>query len=165
MYVNDFNDHWTVKKSIFRANPAHVYHRRILINGMSVTVMATWFPLPLCNRQMDLAAHQNWSNIMVSLPSKSRGNRHVITSSGDAMKAIEDIGGKNLKVSIFRDRFVFEERLSGSPRLPAPYALSPLIVFLCLAALYESWHSFLGHAGCSAWCPGGCLCYFVARPW
>ena len=54
MYVNDFNDRGRVKKSIFRANPAHVYHRRILINGMSVTVMATWFPLPLCNRQMDL---------------------------------------------------------------------------------------------------------------
>ena len=32
----------------------------------------------------------------------------------------------------------FEERLSGS-QAPALYALSLLIVFLCLAALYESW--------------------------
>ncbi|MGV8664217.1 efflux RND transporter permease subunit, partial [Pseudomonas aeruginosa] len=32
----------------------------------------------------------------------------------------------------------YEERLSGSPA-PALDALSPLVVFLCLAALYESW--------------------------
>ncbi|WP_410966789.1 efflux RND transporter permease subunit, partial [Salmonella sp. SAL04277] len=32
----------------------------------------------------------------------------------------------------------YEERLSGS-QAPALYALSLLVVFLCLAALYESW--------------------------
>lgn len=82
MYVNDFNDRGRVKKSIFRANPAHVYHRRILINGMSVTVMATWFPLPLLQQANGFMAHQNWSNIMVSLLSKSWGNRHQIQFRG-----------------------------------------------------------------------------------
>ncbi len=32
----------------------------------------------------------------------------------------------------------YEERLSGS-QAPALYAISLLVVFLCLAALYESW--------------------------
>ncbi|MCZ3115105.1 efflux RND transporter permease subunit, partial [Acinetobacter baumannii] len=32
----------------------------------------------------------------------------------------------------------YEERLSGA-QAPALYALSLLVVFLCLAALYESW--------------------------
>src|SRR3546814_11405112 len=32
----------------------------------------------------------------------------------------------------------YEERLSG-PQAPALYAISVLVVFLCLAALYESW--------------------------
>ena len=32
----------------------------------------------------------------------------------------------------------FEERLSGA-QAPALYAISLIVVFLCLAALYESW--------------------------
>lgn len=36
------------------------------------------------------------------------------------------------------DRDVLRERLSGS-QAPALYAISLLVVFLCLAALYESW--------------------------
>ena len=36
------------------------------------------------------------------------------------------------------DRHVLRERLSGA-QAPALYAISLLVVFLCLAALYESW--------------------------
>lgn len=36
------------------------------------------------------------------------------------------------------DRLSYQERLSGS-QAPALFALSILVVFLCLAALYESW--------------------------
>lgn len=36
------------------------------------------------------------------------------------------------------DRHVLPERLSGA-QAPALYAISLLVVFLCLAALYESW--------------------------
>lgn len=60
-------------------------------------------------------------------------------SSGDAMKAIEGIAAKlPTGVSIAWTGLSYEERLSGS-QAPALYALSIIAVFLCLAALYESW--------------------------
>jgi multidrug efflux pump len=60
-------------------------------------------------------------------------------SSGEAMQAVEDIMAK-LPPGIGYDwsGTSYEERRSGS-QAPALYALSLLVVFLCLAALYESW--------------------------
>jgi len=60
-------------------------------------------------------------------------------SSGDAMDAVEEIE-KQLPegVGLQFTGISYEERLSGS-QAGALYALSILIVFLCLAALYESW--------------------------
>lgn len=60
-------------------------------------------------------------------------------SSGDAMTAIEEIAAKLPEgIRVAWTGLSYEERLSGS-QAPALYALSLLIVFLCLAALYESW--------------------------
>jgi multidrug efflux pump len=60
-------------------------------------------------------------------------------SSGDAMKAVEQIASKlSTGVSVAWTGLSYEERLSGS-QAPALYALSIIAVFLCLAALYESW--------------------------
>jgi len=60
-------------------------------------------------------------------------------SSGTAMKAVEEIVAK-LPPGIGHawTGLSFEERLAGS-QAPALYALSVLVVFLALAALYESW--------------------------
>lgn len=60
-------------------------------------------------------------------------------SSGDAMDAMEAIAA-NLPegMGIEWTGLSYEERQSGS-QAPLLYALSLLIVFLCLAALYESW--------------------------
>ena len=60
-------------------------------------------------------------------------------SSGEAMAAVEEIMTK-LPAGIGYEwsGTSFEERRSGS-QAPALYALSLLVVFLCLAALYESW--------------------------
>jgi multidrug efflux pump len=60
-------------------------------------------------------------------------------SSGDAMKAVEKLIGR-LPAGIGYEwtGLSFQERLSGS-QAPALYGLSILVVFLCLAALYESW--------------------------
>ena len=60
-------------------------------------------------------------------------------SSGDAMRAVEEIAaGLPAGISVAWTGLSFEERLSGS-QAPMLYALSILAVFLCLAALYESW--------------------------
>ncbi|HVU09337.1 MAG TPA: efflux RND transporter permease subunit [Verrucomicrobiae bacterium] len=60
-------------------------------------------------------------------------------SSGDAMKAMEEMAAKlPAGVGYEWTGQSYEERLSGS-QAPALYTISLLVVFLCLAALYESW--------------------------
>lgn len=60
-------------------------------------------------------------------------------SSGDAMAEVEALAKKLPQgIGISWTGLSYEERLSGS-QAPALYALSLLVVFLCLAALYESW--------------------------
>lgn len=60
-------------------------------------------------------------------------------SSGEAMAAVEEIMKQMpAGISYSWTGLSYEERLSGA-QAPALYALSLLVVFLCLAALYESW--------------------------
>ncbi|MBK4784184.1 MAG: efflux RND transporter permease subunit [Pantoea sp. Pent] len=60
-------------------------------------------------------------------------------SSGDAMSLMESLASK-LPAGIGYDwtGMSYQERLSGN-QTPALYAISLIVVFLCLAALYESW--------------------------
>jgi multidrug efflux pump len=60
-------------------------------------------------------------------------------SSGDAMAAIEEIAAQLPPgFSVEWTGLSYQERMSGS-QAPALYAISLIVVFLCLAALYESW--------------------------
>jgi multidrug efflux pump len=61
------------------------------------------------------------------------------TSSGEAMKIMEELAAK-LPPGIGYEwtGLSFEERLTGA-QAPALYAISLIVVFLSLAALYESW--------------------------
>ncbi|BBR57816.1 MULTISPECIES: multidrug efflux RND transporter permease subunit AcrB [Enterobacteriaceae] len=60
-------------------------------------------------------------------------------STGEAMSLMEELAGK-LPAGIGYDwtGMSYQERLSGN-QAPALYAISLIVVFLCLAALYESW--------------------------
>src|SRR5690606_38610637 len=59
-------------------------------------------------------------------------------SSGEAMERIEQLAREVEGTNVAWSGSSFEERLS-SGQAPLLYALSLLVVFLCLAALYESW--------------------------
>lgn len=60
-------------------------------------------------------------------------------SSGEAVQAVNDIAAKLPKgFSVQWHGLSYEEHMSGS-QTPALYTISILMVFLCLAALYESW--------------------------
>jgi multidrug efflux pump len=60
-------------------------------------------------------------------------------SSGEAMQAMEELVAKLPPgVGLEWNGLSYEEKASGS-QAPMLYALSLAIVFLCLAALYESW--------------------------
>src|SRR5690606_23674849 len=72
-----------------------------------------------------------------------QGTPAPVISSGDAMVAMEEIAAKLPEMGLTGFDFEWtgrslEERESGA-QAPFLYALSLLIVFLCLAALYESW--------------------------
>lgn len=67
------------------------------------------------------------------------GNAAPGASSGMAMKEIERlVAGLPRGFSVQWTGQSYEERAAGA-QTPALYALSLLVVFLCLAALYESW--------------------------
>src|SRR5690606_16386919 len=60
-------------------------------------------------------------------------------ASGDAMAAMEELVAKLPgSVGLEWQGLSYEERAAGEQG-PALYALSMIVVFLCLAALYESW--------------------------
>ncbi|MBJ7439720.1 MAG: efflux RND transporter permease subunit [Sphingopyxis sp.] len=60
------------------------------------------------------------------------------TSSGEAMDEMEAMAGQIVGTSVAWSGSSYQERLS-SGQAPLLYAISLLVVFLCLAALYESW--------------------------
>ncbi len=60
-------------------------------------------------------------------------------SSGDAMQAMEDIVAKLPRgIGFDWTGLSYQERMAGS-QAPLLYAFSIFVIFLCLAALYESW--------------------------
>ncbi|MDP1171808.1 efflux RND transporter permease subunit, partial [Klebsiella pneumoniae] len=59
-------------------------------------------------------------------------------SSGDAMQRMTELAAEIPGTAIAWAGLSYQERLSGG-QAPILYGLSILVVFLCLAALYESW--------------------------
>ena len=138
-YVNDFIDRGRVKKVYVQADA----HFRMLpsdINNMyvrsangemvpfSAFVTSRWiYGSPRLERYNGLPS-------MEILGEASPGK-----STGEAMALMEQLASK-LPSGIGYDwtGMSYQERLSGN-QAPALYAISLIVVFLCLAALYESW--------------------------
>ncbi|HDU4809635.1 TPA: efflux RND transporter permease subunit [Klebsiella pneumoniae subsp. pneumoniae] len=138
-YVNDFIDRGRVKKVYVQADA----HFRMLpsdINNMyvrsangemvpfSAFVTSRWiYGSPRLERYNGLPS-------MEILGEASPGK-----STGEAMALMETLASK-LPSGIGYDwtGMSYQERLSGN-QAPALYAISLIVVFLCLAALYESW--------------------------
>ena len=59
-------------------------------------------------------------------------------STGAAMKTMTDLVAKQPGLGVEWSALSYQERLSGG-QTPLLYSLSLLVIFLCLAALYESW--------------------------
>ena len=138
-YINDFIDRGRVKRVFvqldqpYRQKPEDLGSLFVRgLNGQMVpyTAFATlrWENAPV------QITRYNGSPAMELLGIPGPGY-----SSGDALRAMEELHAKlppgtNLEWT----GLSFEEVLSGG-QAPALYALSLLLVFLCLAALYESW--------------------------
>lgn len=138
-YVNDFLDKGRVKKVYMQAdaryrmtpedlNKWHVRNRAGEMVPFSAFASASWtYGSPRLERYNGLPSRE-----ILGQPAPGK-------SSGDAMKAMEEMAAK-LPVGIGYEwtGLSYQERMSGS-QAPALYAISLLVVFLCLAALYESW--------------------------
>jgi multidrug efflux pump len=138
-YVNDFIDRGRIKK---------VYLQADADARMKPEDLSKWFVRNKAGEMVPLAAFTaaHWAYGSPRLerfngqPSvELQGQAAPGLSSGDAMAAVEEIAAK-LQPGIGYEwsGTSYEERRSGT-QAPGLYALSLLVVFLCLAALYESW--------------------------
>lgn len=138
-YVNDFIDKGRVKKVYIQGEPE---------SRISQEDFDKWYVRNTAGQMVSFAAfatgtwtygspkleRYNGVSAVELLGSPAAGK-----SSGEAMAAVQEIAAKLPEgIRVAWTGLSYEERLSGS-QAPALYALSLLIVFLCLAALYESW--------------------------
>ncbi len=138
-YVNDFIDRGRVKKVYVQGQPDSRMHAEDLDK---------WFVRNSSGQMVPFSAFATGQWVYGS-PKLERYNGVSSTeilgtpapghSSGEAMAEVERIAQELPSgVDISFTGLSYEERLSGS-QAPALYAISILVVFLCLAALYESW--------------------------
>lgn len=138
LYVNDFIDMGRVKRvyvqgdAQFRSRPED---------------MAKWFVRGSNGQMVPFSAFAttSWSTAPSSTSRfnglqayEFSGSPAPGVSSGEAMDVMEDIANSIPGISVAWAGSSYQERLS-SGQAPLLYALSLLVVFLCLAALYESW--------------------------
>ncbi|MBK5072298.1 efflux RND transporter permease subunit [Budviciaceae bacterium CWB-B4] len=138
-YVNDFIDRGRVKKVYVQADAPFRMVPKDIDNWFVRGTNGQMVPLSAFS-----SAHWQYGSPRLEryngLPSMEiLGEAAPGKSSGDAMKLMEDLASQ-LPVGIGYDwtGMSYQERLSGN-QAPSLYAISLIVVFLCLAALYESW--------------------------
>ncbi len=138
-YVNDFIENGRIKKVMLQADAPF---------RMNPNDLSSWY---VRNSQgemipFDRFASTEWTYGSPKLERFNgessvniQGNAAPGVSTGEAMDAIQGIVNQLPEgIELAWSGLSYEEKQSGA-QAPALYALSVLIVFLCLAALYESW--------------------------
>jgi hydrophobe/amphiphile efflux-1 (HAE1) family protein len=138
-YVNDFIDRGRVKRVYIQADAPY---------RMQPEDFDSWY---IRNNQGEMVPFSAFSSTHWTLGSPQLERFNGISSvsiageptegisSGEAMATIEEMMSQLPKgVGLEWAGLSYEERLSGS-QAPLLYSISLLVVFLCLAALYESW--------------------------
>ncbi|KQM88953.1 multidrug transporter [Sphingomonas sp. Leaf22] len=137
-YVNDFIDRGRVKRVFvqgdapYRSEPGDL--SQWFVRGSNGQMV----PFSSFSRTGWTVAPTTLSRFQ-GLPSfEFQGQAASGVSSGEAMDRIAELAGQIPGTSVAWAGLSFQERLS-SGQAPILYGLSILVVFLCLAALYESW--------------------------
>ena len=142
-YVNDFIDRGRVKKVYVQAEAdtrmmPEDLDKWYVRNNQGVMVPFSTFATGKWTYGSPRLERYNGISSMNIQGSPAPG-----VSSGDAMKAMEEIVAKlpsmGLKGFDYEWTGLSLEEVESGAQAPLLYALSLLIVFLCLAALYESW--------------------------
>jgi len=138
-YVNDFLDRGRVKKVYvqaapeFRMLPGDINKWYVRNNSGGMVPFSAFATSHWENGSPRLERYNGYSSLEIV------GEAANGVSSGTAMDEMEKLVAQlPLGVGFQWTGASYQERLSGS-QAPALYAISLLVVFLCLAALYESW--------------------------
>ncbi len=138
-YVNDFIDQGRVKKVFVQGEAAY----RAMPDDIGL-----WYVRNAQNEMVPFSAFSEgqWEfgsprleryNGVPSINIQGEGAPGV--SSGDAMTAMEELAQKLPRGVGFEWTGISLQEKEAGAQAPMLYALSVLVVFLCLAALYESW--------------------------
>ena len=138
-YVNDFLNKSRVKKvyvqgdAPYRMQPEDIGRWHVRNSAGDMVPFSTFSKTGWTYGSPKLERYSGMSSFEIV------GSPAAGVSSGAAMTAVQDII-KQLPAGISYEWSgqSYQERLAGS-QAPALYAISILFVFLCLAALYESW--------------------------
>jgi multidrug efflux pump len=137
-YVNDFIDHGRVKRvyvqgdAPFRSRPEDLgdWYVRTATGAMapfSAFATLTWNRAPVA-----LSRYNGWTSYEI------QGAAAPGRSTGEAMDRMSALAANVAGTSVDWSGLSYQERRS-SGQAPLLYAISLVVVFLCLAALYESW--------------------------
>jgi multidrug efflux pump len=137
-YVNDFLDRGRVKRvyvqgdAPYRSAPDDLYKWFVRGSGGQMAPFSSF-------------ASTDWVQAPVSLSRfngiqsyELQGSSAPGRSSGEALARMRELAGQIPGTSVELSGLSYQEELS-SGQAPILYGLSVLVVFLCLAALYESW--------------------------
>jgi HAE1 family hydrophobic/amphiphilic exporter-1/multidrug efflux pump len=139
-YVNDFIDRGRVKRVYiqadepYRQQPSDIQDLYVRgADGKSMAPFTAFSTLKWANAPVQLSRYNG-------LPAlELQGAPAPGVSTGTAMKAMEELHAKLPPGTGLQWTALSYEEQQSSGQAPALYGLSLLIVFLCLAALYESW--------------------------
>ena len=138
-YVNDFIDHGRVKRVYVQGEPNSRMQPEDLSNWYVRNVQGGMVPFAAFATSKWTYGPQKLTRFNGVPAYEIQGQPAPGRSSGEAMDIMESLVGKlPAGVGLEWTGLSFEEKLSGS-QAPLLYALSTIVVFLCLAALYESW--------------------------
>ncbi|HWV61478.1 MAG TPA: efflux RND transporter permease subunit [Sphingopyxis sp.] len=137
-YVNDFIDKGRVKRvyvqgdAPYRASPEDLGQWFVRSVGGQMSPFSAFATIGWSTTPSSSSRFQGVPAFEIS------GQPSPGTSSGEAMDEMERMANQIPGTSVAWSGSSYEERLS-SGQAPLLYGLSLLVVFLCLAALYESW--------------------------
>jgi multidrug efflux pump len=137
-YVNDFIDKGRVKRvyvqadAPYRADPSSLGQWYVRSSSGEMTPFSSFAQTGWATAPSSLSRFQG-------VPAfEFQGQPAPGVSSGEAMDEMERLASEVEGTSVAWSGQSYQERLS-SGQAPLLYAISLLVVFLCLAALYESW--------------------------
>ena len=137
-YVNDFIDRGRVKRvyvqgdAPYRSEPSDIGQWFVRNSGGDMVPFSSFAQTSWMTTPTSLSRFLGYPSYEIS----GQGSPGV--SSGDAMNIMEKLASNMPGISVAWAGQSYQERIS-SGQAPILYGVALIVVFLCLAALYESW--------------------------